>query len=349
MLWYTVVRIMAHQCGEVSSVCNFVGDGAHDDCLGFANVGGKQGLKNKSSALFFAAAKVIEAIASPMVLFENVPEVLAANKGADLRTVVATMGALGYAMRWTICSGMEVGSPQARRRWFCLGIRANAPTRILLRTNQGLGTNVWDARMPRLMIASKPAEYARRYAALGNAVIPAVVKLAFLRLFTGFKLFTCADMRGRKTFIRGEPHGFATKAVVQHGFAKGGTTLAIDATSVRTCDISNMKIVLAQTQYADAGESASVGAVLATPALKTTFPTPRSSMWRPSHALTRRTSADLPTFVRFVASVNGRALRAKHKTDWLNTDFVEWLMGFPPGWTSLVQPKLANASSNPLK
>jgi hypothetical protein len=55
--------------------------------------------------------------------------------------------------------------------------------------------------------------------------------------------------------------------------------------------------------------------------------TPRTIM-QSSHYLTKRSYIDLATQIRFERSTPDRHLA-------LNNEFVEWMQGYPPGWTSV--------------
>lgn len=64
------------------------------------------------------------------------------------------------------------------------------------------------------------------------------------------------------------------------------------------------------------------------------WPAPRhQNGWRGAKTLTKRGRGDLGTVVRFATSTT-----TGPKDGYVNPEFVEWIMGYPPGWTLSPQP-----------
>jgi hypothetical protein len=225
--------------------------------------------------------EVVKKLRPKMVFLENVAEIVKSRDGKDLKTVVAEFRKSGFECEWVIRSAQSVGAPQVRRRWFCLAVSGNKPVIKL----KGSCFDWSLESMPRL-VAIRGVDFAKRYSMLGNAVVPAAARAAFIQLYT-----SKATVSKAKTFpdIVLDPRHF--------------------------------------TAYKE-GDHAQ--------RLKTTlFPTPRAQMWRRGYTLTARAGRDLPTFVLFVKNIGGVAMERPESDMVVNIAFVEWLMGYPRGWTSM--------------
>jgi site-specific DNA-cytosine methylase len=277
-------------------------------CTGFSKSGAMKGLDNEGSSLFFHAMKAVRKLRPSVVFLENVAEIV---KSADMDVIATSLRGMGYECRWTICSGSDVGSPQLRRRWFCMCVlRGFVPAALKVATQ--LRTS-WSVKgMPR--IASKrPEDFASRYSMLGNTIVPAAAWLAFVRLFTGFAVQTFEQCRRLK--------------LVKYGFMTGEVAMPPS--------VPRFEILLRPDHFAGAEKSSKRAVMPATEGTtaRNVFPTPRATMWRKSNVLTSRTMRDLPCFALFVSKVNGVSQPKTRANEVVNLDFMEWLMGFPVGWT----------------
>lgn len=84
--------------------------------LSTANASGRAGLEGARSGLFHAYARVLELCSPRFAVMEQVPGLVTINGGADLATVVATFGDLGYRAAWAERNTRDYGPPQSRRR-----------------------------------------------------------------------------------------------------------------------------------------------------------------------------------------------------------------------------------------
>lgn len=293
-------------------------------CVGFSSVGLREGLDNEHSGLYRDTVKVIKALKPRMVLYENVAPVLTGNNHKDIKYIVRTMNAAGYDVRWTMCTGDEAGVPQLRQRWFCLCTRRSTslkPIRV--------------PPIPRLTPMPKHVTEERlsvqRYGMLGNAIIPAVARLAFFRLYSGFAIQTYADLKKAsavefsRTLI-----GAAAKSPAEHG-------------SMDTCvKVMRVSIVVADlvidpkhysTKSLGRGTLDVASKKIVEPFKRQFWPTPRTSCPGYSNYLTKRTAQDLPTVALFVSSVGGLKTPRTRQGQRLSINFVEWLMGYPRNHT----------------
>lgn len=291
-------------------------------CVGFSSSGNRRGLENAQSGLFHAAAEVVRGLEPDMVFFENVPGILAVNGGGDLATVLATMTGLGYDMRWTVVAARDSGVPQLRRRWFCLCTRRGA----------ALDAAEWAGRvrggapraMPPLVSSGRAPGFRDRYKMLGNSIVPAAARAAFERLVSAPAFSGVGVAGGDNT----------------HGVCVGGVVGHVRVVADDYADAGMYApIAVASTHYSTSKRASQVvDANRIDGAKRALFPTPRAQMCRNSNHLTRRTVCDLPTFALFAESVGGVAQPGTRDGDCVSIAFVEWLMGYPEGWTAAATP-----------
>jgi DNA-cytosine methyltransferase len=295
-------------------------------CTGFSKAGAMEGLGNEGSSLFFHATKVIKALRPTIVCLENVAEIA---KSEDIRVILTTLSRLGYSCTWTTCSGRDVGSPQHRRRWFCLCIiKGHIPVDLPV----SLHRHTWTVgRMPRLT-GPRPKDFASRYSMLGNTIIPAAAWLAFVRMYTGFSVMTFQQCQSLKIIKHAAPAVKTFSAEGTHGYMSGSVMKTFNIKS----SFTKFDISVESTHYDGAVEASSSSVLPSVKGvvIKHLFPTPRASMWRHSNVLTKRTMRDLPAFVLFVTNINGVPQPRVKAGMSINLAFLEWLMGFPVGWTS---------------
>jgi DNA (cytosine-5)-methyltransferase 1 len=79
---------------------------------------GQQGLQGARTGLLFEMLRVIDEIRPRYVVAENVANFLKVNGGADFRTVLSRLAAMGYNAEWRVCSAAEVGAPHKRKRLY---------------------------------------------------------------------------------------------------------------------------------------------------------------------------------------------------------------------------------------
>ena len=304
-------------------------------CIGFSTIGSRGGLENEQSGLFFEMMNVVRALQPDMLMLENVAEVLTVNGGADFETILKALARERYDLRWSVLSCQEAGSPQLRRRWFCLCLKRGFTMKPLkLRVRHDL--NVWALPMPPLVCDKQP-QHSRRFSMLGNALVPMVARLAFVRLLSGFKTCCISEITGEvvpSSLAKGvDSNG---KRKVKHGSYTRGVIVA--HTVRETHDAAKITVVLDPTFYNterryQANPSRSPLPVLTTQKQLTRFPTPRKMSPTHSYALNERTIRDLPTVAMFASRVNGVKQKKTNDGNGINPEFVEWLMGFPRGHT----------------
>jgi DNA (cytosine-5)-methyltransferase 1 len=186
-------------------------------CQDISAAGYGVGLGGERSGLFNHIARLIKETNPKFVFLENVPAI----RTRGLNCVAQTFTELGYDYRWTIVSAKEVGACHIRKRWFMLAHahgaelrpqpgrsrgkkrtaknvdRLDGSPRTYTDTNGPGLERFWrnESRIPRPAIyngwSSQPTIRRRnngipfrmdRIKALGNSVVPAQAREAFMRL-----------------------------------------------------------------------------------------------------------------------------------------------------------------------
>ena len=159
--------------------------------------------------------------------------------------------------------------------------------------------------------------------------MPAVVNLAFRRLV---QMDTNVP---RQQIATDEVRRRARGAWPLHGFWRDATLHARHYTRSSVTNPPDHAIVLCPLQYQPVYTKRKGQHNLPLTLRRTMrlWPTPRATAPRHSKTLTVRTCGDLPTAALFACSVQGCQQMKAVDGMTVNPEFVEWLMGFPAGWT----------------
>jgi site-specific DNA-cytosine methylase len=330
---------------------------AGSPCVGFSGFGKRAGLQNPHSALFFAAVRVAEALKPPLVVFENVASILSLDRGRDFRAIVAAMDKAGYDCRWTVASASDVGLPQVRRRWFCMCVRRGAQKHLakLGVSERLVAPEPLSRKRAPLPLIKRPATglvgLHARYHMLGNAIVPAVAHLAFIRLFTAFappiigngRIKFAETTGGRVVETTSSLKPVASREPqLSHGYSCGtGGPKAPEMfrKTVEPVPPSKRKfrIVVDPTHFRapkDAREYTGprAPAVLHKVVLST-WPTPRAGARGHCNVLSERAIRDVSSVAMFCSEWEGVKMPRPTKHHVTSPEFLEWLMGFPLGHT----------------
>ncbi len=88
-------------------------------CQDISIAGAKGGINASRSGLWWEMCRVISEMEPPVIVLENVPNVLRLGG----REVLGSLADIGYDAEWTIISAGQFGAPHLRKRWFCVGYR----------------------------------------------------------------------------------------------------------------------------------------------------------------------------------------------------------------------------------
>ena len=141
-------------------------------CTGLSPMGKMQGFQDHRSALFYEVMRIIDETRSPVIFFENVPNVLK----LVMEDVVHELSTLrGYDLRWVVIPASAVGAQHVRERWFCL---ATLPG--YRKTWKHLTYEPYDWSMesqpPRMIKPGDDPHRILRCGFAGNAVVPDCVR-----------------------------------------------------------------------------------------------------------------------------------------------------------------------------
>jgi site-specific DNA-cytosine methylase len=318
-------------------------------CVGFSSLGLQKGFENSESGLFSEILRLADETRCPMLFLENVQDVL--KMGMD---VVAHELAVkrGYELRWCIVAASDMGAPHKRPRWFCLAVRPGFQHRWTAASKYT--PHPWTAaRQPPRALPTSTRESRTSMALLGNSVVPDAVRYAFLFLAGGCKaapatLDSAAGMRLVPAAAGSRRPAGAGRVVAQAwprcgivGGGRGAKPVAHAPPGVfRVLPALQLVFDPAMFHTHKPPSKAISAPMLVGPVKSARWSTPRHGSTHASNYITRRTMRDLPTQVRFEAST-----KDAHRAGGVNPAFVEWLMGYPSGWTKSGADQQAKTSS----
>lgn len=96
-------------------------------CQAFSIAGRRHGFSDTRGTLFFDLARILRAKQPRLFVFENVKGLLNHDGGATFRTIIATIGELGYDCQWQLLNSKNHGVPQNRERVVIVGHLRGTP------------------------------------------------------------------------------------------------------------------------------------------------------------------------------------------------------------------------------
>jgi site-specific DNA-cytosine methylase len=313
-------------------------------CVGFSALGNRRGFEERQSGLFSEILRLADETRAPMLFLENVPNVLHMGMHDIAHELTAKRG---YELRWAVLRADAVGAPHARPRWYCLALRPGFRHRFGgTAAARRYEPFPWGSRSmpPRGAPASTP-ETRNTIALLGNSVVPDAVRYAFLCLATtamdgsapplalpagGLELVPAA--------ASSPPSRSSSRYRTMTDWPTCGV-LGVGADAARRCarppplrPPPRLSLRFDPRLFRTAKPPSSM---LSAPLIRRAvegvdkWATPRHGCTSACNYLTTRSLRDLPTQVRFEASTADR-----HRGGGVNPAFVEWLMGYPAGYTA---------------
>lgn len=92
-------------------------------CQAFSTLGMKRGFSDTRGTLFFEVVRIARYHKPKVIFLENVPGLVAHNKGDTFETITNSLVDLGYKVHWKILEATMFGLPQKRKRVFIVAIR----------------------------------------------------------------------------------------------------------------------------------------------------------------------------------------------------------------------------------
>ncbi len=335
-VWFPITYVTRVTTSDPMTVYNLevendqsycVDNTAVHNCKGFSACGRMNAFEHPESALFSEYARLVHDIKPKFFLQENVPGVT----GHELEQIIQQFSE-AYDVAWTVLPAYVVGAPHIRKRWFCFGVRKDVREYVL--SDIASACSDWSVEPCPRMTLDKT--YSQRISMLGNSVVPQCARLAFLLLFTGFsvpleQLRHATEVHLRRPDTRSlsplESMAPGSNAMLHrhHGCAVDGVMYAVPMTFP---PIPRLNLRLLPGAYKGSSRRVSSENVVNDPVDLRIWCTPRGSALTPGYVLTRRGQRDLATQIRFEANTSNDLRGGR-----INPEFIEWMMGFPLGWT----------------
>ena len=263
------------------------------------------GIHGARSGLIFEIFNVLDKFPSIKAVFlENSPMIVS----RGLEEVVTRLEARGFQMAWGVFSAREVGAPHLRRRWYCLAVK----TIQLPLLRMGKRNTLWDReRVPRVLEKTKTSmrELSTRAQVIGNSVVPECVRYAYNSLnlaLQGNLTLSKSSSASVNVFSNGRSSHFHRPLV---NITMPDVNLLVEYME-HSQKYSSWSTPI-RNIYAGINETVRAARMLATQILHD----------RETLEYVRRTTGT-------------RVKTSDMNRDWtINPEFVEWLMGYPPGWT----------------
>lgn len=92
-------------------------------CQPFSLGGLRKGFEDTRGTLFFEVARLIKARKPKAFFLENVEGIVNHDSGNTLKVIEDTLMDMGYNFEWKVMNACDYGTPQNRKRWYCVGFR----------------------------------------------------------------------------------------------------------------------------------------------------------------------------------------------------------------------------------
>lgn len=305
-------------------------------CQDVSSMGLKAGISEGTrSGLFHQVMRIVDECPTIQVVFlENVSNILK----CGMQDVVYELNKRGFSFQWTTRSASMFGAPHVRSRWFCLAVRGDVSKQLdafeaagLLDLDSARDACSWQSPGDIPPVVFKPTfraddsydeNWSMRCACLGNAVVPTVVRHAFVELARACRNWPSAArfLADCSTSVESIGYPYAESGLVHNGKYYAVPKSALDVRR-HTHDIS-VNI---------GGRTVNM----------LHFPTPRRGITYAS-SLTERSLRDLPTVIvhstmteRYLNSIGVQIDAPPHTLMHANVNFIEWMMGYEKDWTKL--------------
>ena len=315
-------------------------------CQDISSIGLQRGIVNgEKSSMFYEVMRLVDSKPSIKVVFlENVANIL----NCGIKEVVDEFSLRGFTFQWTLRSASAQGAPHARNRWFCLACRGDGASRVhaivksVMESSSSsescdpLSGHSWDAE-PKIRVSFRPVakedpsyddHWGNRCQALGNAVVPIIVRNAFIDLALASKRWAQYEelLNDTGVPIQDLKYPFSDNAMVSNN-------LLFNIPKRRIVPVRHNVDI--NSPSGDKGNSEYVK--------YDNYPTPRRGITHAS-TVTTRSIRDLPTILvyckqtaEYLQEVNYVLPPDKQLHSMLipNVQYIEWMMGYPSNWTRI--------------
>jgi site-specific DNA-cytosine methylase len=334
-------------------------------CQDISCMGLQEGIIGGSrSNMFYHMMRLVDECPSIEVIFlENVGNIVR----CGMQEVIEECVKRGFNLQWMIRSAGSMGAPHRRERWFCLACKSGVDLSQLKLDRPPLPT-IWEREDNGPRVSIKPdvkpddsfdTNWTLRCQALGNAVVPCVVREAFVDLVKKSRSWGEMSMlfSDYKQDLKDLSYPYPEAGLIyDHHFYPMPKGQSQDNTRELITTLSKGKSQTASGKsqtasgksHTASGKSQTASGKSQTASGKETvtlktLPTPRRGVIHASATLTDRTQSDLPTVLlhchetRTYLEEQGLDLDGAKVTNLAvpNTNFVEWMMGYDKDWTKV--------------
>ena len=92
-------------------------------CQSFSIAGKRLGFEDSRGTMFFEVARILKEKKPKAFILENVKGITNHDGGKTLKTILDILDDLDYTYVNKVINAKDVGIPQNRERWYCVGIR----------------------------------------------------------------------------------------------------------------------------------------------------------------------------------------------------------------------------------
>lgn len=92
-------------------------------CQSFSIAGKRLGFEDSRGTMFFEVARILKEKKPKAFILENVKGITNHDSGKTLKTILDILDDLGYTYVNKVINAKDIGIPQNRERWYCVGIR----------------------------------------------------------------------------------------------------------------------------------------------------------------------------------------------------------------------------------
>ena len=92
-------------------------------CQSFSIAGKRLGFEDSRGTMFFEVARILKEKKPKAFILENVKGITNHDGGKTLKTILDILDDLGYTYVNKVINAKDIGIPQNRERWYCVGIR----------------------------------------------------------------------------------------------------------------------------------------------------------------------------------------------------------------------------------
>lgn len=95
-------------------------------CQAFSIMGKREGFADTRGTMFFEIERILQYHHPPIIMLENVKQLVTHDKGNTFSVIQHKLNALGYHLKWKVLNALDFGLPQKRERVIIVGFLSKA-------------------------------------------------------------------------------------------------------------------------------------------------------------------------------------------------------------------------------